>query len=77
MVGLNNLPPRYDFARRGIVRGEKIDMRIAGIGHIRGTVREIYPAFFVVETPRGYFTTVAHWHFIKDRKTGEYGGIGA
>lgn len=77
MTGLNNLPPAYDFARRGIKRGEKVDMRIIDIGHIRGIVREIYPAFFVVETPRGYCTTVAHWHLIKSRKSGEYGGIGA
>lgn len=76
MVGLNNLPPAYNFARRGIKRGEKVNLKIIGLGLIRGTVREIYRSFFVIETPRGYTTTVAHWHLIKCRKTGELGGIG-
>ena len=77
MIGLNNLPPAHSFERRGIKLGDKVDLNITGIGHIRGTVRGIYPSFFEVETYRGYCTTVAHWHLIKDRKTGEYGGIGA
>jgi hypothetical protein len=76
-VKLNNLPPRYDFARRGIEVGKEIAVRIIDVGYIRGIVRDIHRAFFVVESPRGYCTAIAHWHLIKCRKTGEYGGIGA
>jgi hypothetical protein len=69
-MGENVLPPVYDFSRHDIKVGDNKAWRTSA-GTIQGTVLKTYRTFFVVRTPGGYCTTVARWHFLKNKEAAE------